>query len=157
VLHDLAGRATAQGTPPTLRSTLLGTDLQFDYYSGFDDVGLSGVIFFYGIRVMYDPALANSSERQVEGPTTIQWSSMTTAPSIAKFGCATCQVKDSSPSDLDPFINVAHADSVQIGVENQTRCGRFAATACGQVDGGYWDNIRMGFIQAKPALSTFFW
>src|SRR5262249_19062774 len=47
VLHDNAGRAAAQGTPATIRSDATGTDLQYDYYSGFDDAGLSGVFWFY--------------------------------------------------------------------------------------------------------------
>jgi len=159
ILHDNAGRAAAQGTPAGLRSGSSGTNLQFDFYSGFDDPGLSGVFFWYAVRVMYDPTLASSGEKQAEGPRTVAWTSMTTAPAINAYGTPTCVTYDSDPGDLDPFVDIAHTDSLKIGIENQTRCARFSATACGQVDGEYWDNIRMGFIQgnAKPALSTFFW
>src|SRR5262249_480395 len=74
-------------------------------------------------------------------------------------GAPTCVTYDSDPGDLDPFTNLAHADSLRIGLENQTRCARFSATACGQTDGTYFDNIRLGLVlgNAKPALSTFFW
>jgi hypothetical protein len=160
VLHDLSGRAAAQGTPPTLRATTIGTDFQFDYYSGFDDAGTSGVFFWYGVRTMYDPALANSAEKQIEGPQTVQWSSMCAPGVMNDFGTPTCVTYDSSPGDLDPYTDIAHADSIQIGLENQTRCARFSATACGQTDGSYWDNLRMGFrlgSVSKPAVSTFFW
>src|SRR6185369_875587 len=86
VLHDLAGRATAQGTPPPLRTDASNTNLQFDFYSGFDDAGLSGVFFWYAIRVKYDPALANANEKQVEGPVQPEWSSVNTAPAINALG-----------------------------------------------------------------------
>src|SRR5262249_53758684 len=157
---DNAGRAAAQGSPATIRTDATGTNLQYDYYSGFDDAGLSGVFWFYGIRVMYDPALANSNEKQVEGPKAVTWGHCDAAAGIIDFGTPSCQTYDSSPGDLNSLINIAHADSVQIGLENQTRCARFAATACGQTDGSYWDNLRMGFITggvAKPNVSTFFW
>jgi hypothetical protein len=160
VLHDLSGRAAAQGSSPTIRTDAVGTDLQFDYYSGFDDAGLSGVFFFYALRTTYDPVLATSSEKQLEGPTVTTWTAFTTAGNIIDFGAPVCQTLDSSPADLNAFIDIAHADSVQLGLENQARCARFSATACGQTDGSYWDNIRMGFILggvAKPSVSTSFW
>jgi hypothetical protein len=160
VLHDLGGRAAAQGSPPTLRTDASGTDLQYDFYSGFDDAGLSGVFFWYALRTEYDPALANATEKTVEGPITTTWGAMATAGGINDFGTPVCQTLDSSPGDLDPFIHISHADSLQVGLENQTRCARFAATACGATDGSYWDNLRMGFITGavfKPNVSTYFW
>src|SRR5262249_11061648 len=160
VLHSNDGRAAAQGSSPTIRTDAMGTNLQFDFYSGFDDAGLSGVFFWYGIRTEYDPALANAGEKTVEGPIRVTWGSCNAAGVINDFGSPVCVTYDSYPGDLNGYINIAHADSVQIGLENQTRCARFKATACGQTDGTYWDNIRMGFltgIAGRTDVSTFFW
>ena len=47
VLHDAGTRSEAQGSSPTIRADATGFNLQFDFYSGFDDPGLSGVFFLF--------------------------------------------------------------------------------------------------------------
>jgi len=37
-----------------------------------------------------------------------------------------------------------------VGILDQVRCARFAATACGKVNGGYIDNIQVEFVRDQP-------
>jgi hypothetical protein len=63
-------------------------------------------------------------------------------------------------ADLSLYLPIPGVDSLQLGLENQVRCGRFGSTACGESRGGYWDNLRVGFVRGGrtgPPIELTWW
>src|SRR5262249_24592240 len=139
-----------QGTTPPLRTNSSYIDLQFDFYSGNDDPGLSGVFFWYAARWYGDATVA--ANVQQNGPTVPAWGPFNTPGIINAFGVPTCAILDTDQDLIGGTSDFAHVDSLQVGLENQTRCKRFGATDCGNSQGDYWDNLRVGFIPGAFAL-----
>lgn len=135
-------RSSLQGAPADLRSTTSHIDIEFDYYSGFDDPTETGVFFWYAVRYL---GQGLPSLQQPVAPAVSNWSPFHTPDGMGYFGSPTCTVYETDLG-LMGQVPLANVDSLQIGLETLTRCGRFGAMACGESRGGYWDNIRVGFV-----------
>lgn len=139
-------RAADQGIPPTLRSEAKYVKLVFDYYSGNDDADETGNIYKIAVRAMG----SGPSGFQKVGPKTSAWSPFSSPGQDWAFGPdSSCYVWDPE-SFLQVYVDLAHTDSLQIGFLNQIRCMRFGATACGQVNGAYLDNLQIQFVRDQP-------
>jgi hypothetical protein len=142
-------RAAAQGIPATLGDEVDHLNLKFDFYSGFDDPSYSSVLFMYAVRWMGSglPTLLQPGSPQVPA-----WTSFDAPGVDYAYYSPMCLVVDSG-LDLDsrpPASTWPHVDSLQIALEDQTRCHRFGATACGNARGHYWDNLRVQFVRSTP-------
>ena len=156
VINETAPRGILQGTPPGLRSDASKLNIEYEYYSGYDDIYVAGTLFWYAVRYM-GTGLATLS--QIAAPKVANWSPFSTPGYSSSWGSPMCLTQETD-SDLCCFIPIAYVDSLQITVENQTRCGRFGATACGDMRGGYWDNVRVGFVRPGvevEAIATYPW
>ena len=156
VLNPSAPQGILQGTPAGLQTAASKLNMQWDYYSGFDDNAVTGIFFWYAVRYM---GTGLATLNQIAAPFVANWSPFNTLGFISSFGSPNCQV-NFTDGDMEGIIPIANSDSCQIAFENQTRCGRFGATACGETRGSYWDNVQAGFVRAGaavPAVSTGGW
>jgi hypothetical protein len=139
-------RAADQGIPPTLRTEAGGLKVVFDFYTGKDNVSETGALFQEAIRFMGSAPYVQSA-----GPKSPAWNAFGRQGFDFTFDAdSICMAFDPGIDDLTSRTDLAHTDSLQICIENWIRCARFSATACGQVDGNYIDNIQVQFVGSQP-------
>jgi hypothetical protein len=142
-------RGADQGIPSTLRSEASYLSVAFDLYTGNEDATQTGIYHMVGVRSMgLGPSSASMS--QPAGPRSPAWNPFA-APGVdyTDDPDSVCLRFDSG-SDLVASIQLQYTDSLQVGIQNQLRCARFNVPICGQVDGGYIDNIQVEFVSSQP-------
>jgi hypothetical protein len=139
-------RAADQGIPLTLRTEASYLKVVFDYYAGNDDPTETGDLYDVAVRFM-----GSSPYVQSAGPRSPVWDDFTRFGGNENYGYpdSSCTTIDSG-SDLAPFVPLANTDSLQVCIEDWPRCAAFGATACGQVNGDYIDNIQVQFVSSQP-------
>lgn len=138
-------RAADQGIPPTLRNEAQYTRLAFDFYSGWGDIASTGELYVVAVRWM------GPAGGQVEGPKKPAWS-LFWVPGV-DFGDDADSIAfrfDDESVLQNATPGLAQVDSLQFAIQQQLRCGRYNAPACGQVDGGYIDNVQALFVRNQP-------
>jgi hypothetical protein len=138
-------RAVDQGIPATLGTEASAMRVVFDLYTGKDDASETGALYQWSVRYM------SSFYVQSAGPKSPAWDGFE-RPGYDYTGDpdSICMSFEPDFDALNSRIDLAHTDSLQVAIENWARCARFAATACGQVDGAYVDNIQVQFMGAQP-------
>jgi hypothetical protein len=140
-------RAADQGIPPTLRTEASYLKVVFDYYAGNGSYLATGELYQAAVRYM---GSGLTDITQSAGPKVSAWDD------FARPGVDFGDDPDSACIAIDPgttlsgYVPLANADSLQVGIQNWIRCERFSATACGQADGSYIDNIQLQFVGAQP-------
>jgi hypothetical protein len=140
-------RAADQGIPPTLRTETEHIRVVFDLYWGDGNGFDTGLIYWVGARWMGPTA---STMLQPAGPRKPAWNPISGLGGDDGFNPdSTCIVHDDG-GRLDAVMPLAQVDSFQIGFQDQVRCARYSATACGQALGQYRDNIQVQFVRSQP-------
>jgi hypothetical protein len=138
-------RAADQGIPPTLRTEASYLKVVFDFYTGKDNVSETGALFQEAVRFMGPAPYVQSA-----GPKSPAWNAFVRPGFDFTFDADSICMAFDPGDDLAAYTDLAHTDSLQVCIENWARCARFSATACGQVDGNYIDNIQVQFVRSQP-------
>ena len=145
-----------QGTyEPIVQAGKTRIRVEYDMFTG--KMGLEEAVFF---TYSSAPKYKGPGHNQRGGKLSPAWSGNLAAPCISFSPDPAC-VTFNSDSGLDGTIPELDSgiDSLRIGFWMQTRCARFGATICGQTNGSYIDNVRVGFINPSPtaAVDPNFW
>ena len=138
-------RAASQGISPTLRDEIARLVVEFDYYGGFTD-GPPQLFFSAGVRYK---GTSHLSLLQPVSPQVPAWSSFRTPATPRSFIGDSCHVVLMSDF-VDGYVPWADVDSIQVGLQSLVRCQSGVPALCTQSYGGYFDNVRVGFVRGTP-------